>query len=149
MKLEKKKQKVVDLNTKLVIIEHLDEGHNIKATIDKFSVFKGTIQAVKENKDLILKEAESNHSLSKARIVKQNNVNVILWKWFATTRTKGYLINRPILQGKTKQIASKLGIKGGDFSASEGWLHKWKQHNNVQSYKINKEFGNVDLERAK
>jgi len=30
------------------------------------------------------------------------------------------------LQGKAKQITSKLGIKGGDFSTSEGWLHKWK-----------------------
>jgi len=43
MKPEKKKQKVVDLNMKLVIIEHLDEGHNIKATIDKFSISKGII----------------------------------------------------------------------------------------------------------
>jgi transposase len=148
MKPEKKKQKVVDLNMKLAIIEHLDEGHNIRATVDKFSVSKGTIQAAKENRDLILKEVESNCSLSKARIVKQNNVNVILWRWFATARARGYPINGLILQGKAKQIANKLGIKGGDFSTSEGWLHKWKQHNNVRSYKISGEFGNVDLERA-
>jgi len=148
MKLEKKKQKVVDLNTKLAIIEHLDEGHNIKATVDKFNISKGTIQAAKENRDLILKEVESNRSLSKARIVKQNNINVILWRWFAIACARGYPINRPILQGKVKQIANKLRIKGGDFLASEGWLHKWKQHNNVRLYKISREFGNVDLERA-
>jgi len=139
---------VVDLNTKLAIIEHLDEGHSIRATVDKFNVSKGTIQATKENKDLILKEAESNRSLSKARIVKQNNVNVILWRWFVTPCTRGYPISGPILQGKAKQIVNKLGIKGGDFSTSEGWLHKWKQHNNVRLYKISGEFGNIDLERA-
>jgi hypothetical protein len=52
------------------------------------------------------------------------------------------------LQGKAKQIASELRVEGGDFSASEGWLQKWKQHNNVRSYKISGEFGNVNLERV-
>jgi transposase len=43
MEPKKKKGKVVDLNTKLTIVKHLDEGHSIKATVDKFSVSKGTI----------------------------------------------------------------------------------------------------------
>jgi hypothetical protein len=106
---------------KLAIVKHLDEGHSIKAIVDKFNVSKGTIQAAKENRDLILKEAESNRSLSKARIVKQNDVNLILWRWFATAHARGYLISGPILQGKA-QTTSELGVKGGGFSASEGWL---------------------------
>jgi hypothetical protein len=65
-------------------------------------------------------------SLSKARIVKQNNINVILWRWFVIARVRGYMISEPILQGKVKQIASELGVEGGDFSASKGWLQKWK-----------------------
>jgi transposase len=70
MEPKKKKRNVVDLNMKLAIVKHLDEGHSIRATADKFNVSKGTIQASKENRDLILKEAESNRSLSKARIIK-------------------------------------------------------------------------------
>jgi transposase len=70
MEPKKKKRKVVDLNMKLAIVKHLYEGHSIRATADKFNVSKGTIQASKENRDLILKEAESNRSLSKARIIK-------------------------------------------------------------------------------
>jgi transposase len=70
MEPKKKKQKVVDLNTKLAIVKHLDEGHSIRATADKFNVSKGTVHVAKENKDLILKEVEINRSLSKARIVK-------------------------------------------------------------------------------
>jgi hypothetical protein len=41
-----------------------------------------------------------------------------------------------------------LGVEGGDFLVSKGWLQKWKQRNNVQSYKIHGESGNVNLERA-
>jgi len=98
---------------------------------------------------LILKEVENNRSLSKATIVKQSDVNVILWTWFATAHARGYPISGPILQGKAKQIASELGVEGGDFSTSEGWRQKWKQCNNVRLYKIKGEFGNVDLECAK
>jgi len=97
MEPEKKKWKVVDLNTKLAIVKHLDEGHNIRATVDKFNVSKGTVQIAKENKNLILKEAKNNHSLLKTRIIKQNDVNVILWKWFAIAHAKGYPISGPIL----------------------------------------------------
>jgi hypothetical protein len=80
MELEKK-QKVVDLNRKLAIFKHFDEGHNIRAIANKFIVSKGTVHATKENRNLILKEAKNNRSLSKIRIVKQSNVNVILWRW--------------------------------------------------------------------
>jgi len=83
---------VVDLNTKLAIIKHLDEGHNIRAIVDKFSVSKGTVQAAEENKDLILKEAKNNRSLSKTKIVKHSDVNIISWRWFIVARVKGYLI---------------------------------------------------------
>jgi hypothetical protein len=40
-------------------------------------------------------------------------------------------MSRPILQGKAKQIASELGVEGGDFLALEECLQKWKQHSNV------------------
>jgi transposase len=70
MEFKKKKRKVVDLNIKLAIIKHLDEGHSIRVTADKFNVSKRTVHAAKENKYLILKEAQNNHSLSKSRIVK-------------------------------------------------------------------------------
>ncbi len=94
----------MDLNTKLTIVKHLDEGHNIRATANKFSVSKGTVQATKENKDFILKEVESNRSLSKARIVKQSDINVILWRWFAIARARGY----PIMDQSCRGRPSKL-----------------------------------------
>jgi len=53
MELEKKKRKVVDMNTKLAIVKHLDEGHSIRTIVDKFSVSKGTVQAAHGNRDLI------------------------------------------------------------------------------------------------
>ena len=148
MQREQKKRKVVDISTKLAIVKHLDQGNSIRSTAEKFGVSKGTVQAAKASRDGLLQEAESNRSLSKARIVKQSDINVILWRWFYTARARGYPISGPILQEKAKQIAGELGIEATDFTASEGWLQKWKQRNNVRSYKVSGESGHVDLERA-
>ncbi|KAH6571547.1 hypothetical protein BASA50_003476 [Batrachochytrium salamandrivorans] len=103
---EKKKRKLVDLSTKLAILKHLDDGHSIRATADKSELSKGTVQSAKYNRETLLKEAESNWSLSKARIVQQSDINVILWRWFSTERSRGYPISCPILQGKANQIAT-------------------------------------------
>ena len=65
----------------------------------------------------------------------------------SAARARGYPISGPILQEKAKQIADCLGV-ANQFSASEGWLQKWKQRNNVRSYKVCGESGNVDLEAA-
>ncbi|KAH6586789.1 hypothetical protein BASA50_000154 [Batrachochytrium salamandrivorans] len=79
---EKKKRKLVDLSTKLAILKYLDDGHSIRVTADKFKLSKGTVQSAKHNTETLLKKAESNRSLSKARIVQQSGINVILWRWF-------------------------------------------------------------------
>ncbi|KAH6592193.1 hypothetical protein BASA50_008186 [Batrachochytrium salamandrivorans] len=99
---EKKKQKLVDLSTKLAILKYLDDDHSIRATADKFKLSKGTVQSAKQNRETLLKEAESNRSLSKARIVQQSDINVILWRWFLTARSRGYPISSPHYSGKSQ-----------------------------------------------
>ncbi|KAH6583653.1 hypothetical protein BASA61_007879 [Batrachochytrium salamandrivorans] len=145
---EKKKRKLVDLSTKLAIFKHLNDGHSIRATADKSKLSKGAIQSAKQNTETLLKKAESNRSLSKARIVQQSDINVILWRWFSTERSRGYSISCPILQEKANQIATQIGAVSVTFQPQKGWLQKWKQRNNVRSYKINGESGNVDLAGA-
>ena len=43
-------------------------------------------------------------------------------------------------------MASRLGMQ--EFKASQGWLDKSKQRNNVRCYAISGDLGNVDLETA-
>ncbi|KAH6563753.1 hypothetical protein BASA60_010603 [Batrachochytrium salamandrivorans] len=81
---EKKKRKLVDLSTKLAILKYLDDNHIIRVTADKFKLSKGTVQSAKHNTETLLKKAESNRPLSKARMVQQSDINVILWRWFLT-----------------------------------------------------------------
>ncbi|KAH6569098.1 hypothetical protein BASA60_008356 [Batrachochytrium salamandrivorans] len=128
VKPEKKKRKLVDLSTKLAILKHLDDVHSIKATADRFKLSKGALfNQPNRNTEILLKEAESNRSLSKARIVQQSDINVVLWRWFLTARSRGYPISGPVSLGK-KASKSQLRLEpmSMNFSASEGWLQKWE-----------------------
>ena len=141
-----KKRKLVPLSTKIDIVKALDSGQSIRAVSTSLGVSKGSVQAAKENRISILAEADSNRSLSKSRIVSQSEVNLVLWRWFALARAHGFPISGPILQEKALSIAERLGIQ--DFRASQGWLDKWKSRNNVKSYAISGESGNIDLVTA-
>ncbi|KAH6574090.1 hypothetical protein BASA61_001084 [Batrachochytrium salamandrivorans] len=99
---EKRKRKLVNLSTKLAILKYLDDNHSIRATADESKLSKGTVQSAKHNKETLLKEAESNRSLSKTRIVQQSDINAILWRWFSTARSCGYSISGSHSSGKSQ-----------------------------------------------
>ncbi|KAH6570130.1 hypothetical protein BASA60_007896 [Batrachochytrium salamandrivorans] len=112
---EKKKRKLVDLSTKLAILKHLDDNYGIRATADKFKLSKGTAQSAKHNRETLLKEAESNRSLSKARIAQQSDINVVFgesgnadlagaeqWKSSLTTIFTGYDLRNVFNMDETK-----------------------------------------------
>lgn len=65
-----KKRKFVNVKTKLSIFKHLDEGYNIQATATKFNLLKVTVQAAKQNIELLFKKGKSN-----------------LWEWMASTKS--------------------------------------------------------------
>ena len=140
------KRKFVTFNTKLDIVSALDEGKSIRVVASEIGVSKGTVQAVKKNRLTILAEAESNRSLTRGRIVVQSTLNILIWRWFALARMHGFPISGPILQARALELSGKLGIS--NFKASEGWLDKWKKRNNVRSYIISGESGNIDLVTA-
>jgi len=140
-----KKRNCSDLNKKIQIIKMLYKGVSIRETALKLNVTKGVVQNAKNRRDVILIEAESGRSLKKTRIVKQSDINTILWRWFKTARGRGYPISGPILQEMAKKIANELGSNTQNFVASEGWLQKWKNRNNVKTYAVCGESGTNNL----
>ena len=141
-----KKRKLVSLSTKLDILQGIDAGESIRAVAERLGVSKGTVQAAKKSRQSIEVEADSNRSLSKGRQAVQSNSNILLWRWFSQARQQGFAISEPVLEGKALEVASRLGMQ--EFKASQGWLDKWKQRNNVRCYAISGDSGNVDLETA-
>lgn len=57
-------------------------------------------------------------------------VNDFLWLWFQQERRRGTPLSGPILKEKALLLHSKIE-DGGQFSASEGWLTRWKKRHGV------------------
>ena len=74
---------------------------------------KGTVQKALEKKEIIMAELESGMSLKITKIIKQSDVNIILWRWFANARSLGYPISGPVLHKEALKIAKKLVLKTG------------------------------------
>ena len=54
----------------------------------------------------------------------------------------GFCYSGPVLQEKAKEYAAALGIN--DFSASDGWLHRFKKRNHIDFRNVSGEEGSVE-----
>ncbi|XP_057308185.1 tigger transposable element-derived protein 2-like [Hydractinia symbiolongicarpus] len=74
-----------------------------------------------------LKELEKE---KKIRDGKFSEVDLVVFKWFVSQRSKNIPIDGTILKEKAKSYAQELGVE--DSKASDGWLGKWKKSISMQ-----------------
>ena len=83
------------------------------------------------------------------RVKKQSDINILTYRWFVMARNLGYPLSGPILKVKALEIAKKLNICEGSFSASDGWLQRFKVKNNIKHYAVSGESRSCDMNAVK
>ena len=83
-----------------------------------------------KSKDIILKELEINESSSGKK--RENprkflRINEYLWKWYMLCRQSNVPVSGLMLQEEALIISERLGGNSVGFTASNGWLIKWKK----------------------
>ena len=74
-----------------------------------------------------------NYSLKKkGKSGEYQDINNAVWRYFCMTREAIVPVSGPMIQEKALQIASKLNV--AEFTASNGWLEKWKNRHNVKLF---------------
>lgn len=79
-----------------------------------------------------------------------SEIDKMCFDWFAKARSQNIPISGPIVKAKAIEIAVKLGVT--NFSASDGWLNRWRIRNNVAFKCISGEAADVrqeDVEQFK
>ena len=56
-------------------------------------------------------------------------------------------VSGPMIQEEALQIALKLNVTG--FTASNGWLEKWKTRHNFKQFLVTEEDGEINAEMSK
>lgn len=123
---------------------HPNEGYRKLA--EKFGVGRTQVQKILKEREAILAHYKSNVQTSKKRLrsAKYSDVNEALWEWYTLCRESNIPVDRKMLQEEALLIAEKLGISG--FTASNGWLQRFKKHYNLQKMATSGEDGDVSKE---
>ena len=113
-------------------IKHIDVNKERKQSCQKlaemFNIGKTAVANIIKNEESIRKKYEEfKRDLKKKRKCQFNEINEILYEWFKKYCAVNIYPDGPMLKEevmKIKKCSDKVEFK--NFTASNGWLEKWK-----------------------
>ncbi|XP_066257537.1 jerky protein homolog-like [Euwallacea similis] len=139
MEQNKRKKIVVLIEEKLKAIRRIEAGETIKVVARDYGVGEVTVGDWKRNCTKIEKwcinQASSSSGRKSMKTGDYERVNEALFMWFNQQRSKGMSLSGPILQQKALMI-SRHFLEIDQFTASSGWLDRWKKRYGVRQLTV-------------
>ncbi|XP_070571291.1 tigger transposable element-derived protein 2-like [Ptychodera flava] len=132
----KRKRHVLDLDTKLSIIDRLESGESATKLSREFGVGKSTITDIKKSKAKLrdfASKMDTDVGL-KRKIMKTANDETLeksVFTWFTQERSRGTPIAGQIITEKAKWFDEQLHGEQSQFKASIAWLKNFKQRQDI------------------
>jgi hypothetical protein len=142
--LESSKQKTVKKRTsltiekKMEIIRRSEAGENSKDLAAEFSVGRTTISDILKRKYKFFKfismNADKNENLKRRRTLRRTVHKVLeenLIEWYNQLRDSGAYVSGPMIASRAQELHKELGYTD-TFTASNGWLDRFKVRNGIK-----------------
>lgn len=131
------------LHEKSLVIEELNNGQGVTYLAKKYGVAKSTICKIKQKKNMISEAVrDTNIRPGKRRTLKSSEFPKMekqLYDWFLSQREKNGIVSGEIIKQEAKQIHSQIKENDKQFTASEGWLQRFKKRFGIRFLKSAKE----------
>ncbi|XP_014276200.1 jerky protein homolog-like [Halyomorpha halys] len=125
----KRKRVVIAIEQKIDAVYRLENGEPLKKVAD-LNVGTSTVSEWKKNKNDLIKFASktacSTIQRKTMRKFENEELNEAVFLWFMQQREKGIPLTGPLIQEKAKVLALQFGESSKPFTASSGWLDRWK-----------------------
>lgn len=140
------KRKALSVKQKLKIIKELNKGRKKLDVAREFQIAPSTVTEIIKNSKLYLRKEENDENLSvkKLRRCQFQQINGAVLQFFKDSRGRGVPLTGKILKAKAKLLAEEMSIV--NFTASEGWLHKFKRKHRISFKSICGESADVSEE---
>ena len=142
------KKRMLTLKEKMEIVNVIDkEKLSTRAIASRFHIGKTQATLIAKNKEDIRRLWQSGvNEQQKRSFCKTEGLNIdkACFEWFVSARNRRIPISGGLVKEKAKEIAQKFGYQ--KFSASDGWLQKWRKRNNVSFKCISGEAADVNQE---
>lgn len=135
-----KKLNVLTLQQKADILERIKKGASVTTLAKQYNVAKSSICNFKKNENVILKRVLNTYSgPGKRKTLKKSEfpkMEKCLYRWFVRMRNKNWPVSGMMLKEKAKQLHFKLNDSKTTFTASSGWLMRFKKRYGIRLLKI-------------
>lgn len=151
----KRKRVVISLQEKLKAVRRLDNGELLKNIAKDLGVGVSTVAEWRKNREKLEKWCSVLSSPTPARKSMKRGeyekVDDSLFLWFTQNRERGIPISGTILKQKAVSLSEELPVIEApeSFSASDGWLDRWKKRHGVRQLKVCGEKLSADVSAAK
>ncbi|BFG05028.1 major centromere autoantigen B [Drosophila madeirensis] len=98
----------------------------------RFNIGKTQAAEILKNKgkiDARLKSGVNAHLKRNCLSEQSPHIDELCYSWFTRARSENIRLSEQLVRTKAKEIAEHLGHEG--FSASGGWLQKWRRRHNI------------------
>ncbi|XP_050300101.1 tigger transposable element-derived protein 4-like [Anthonomus grandis grandis] len=137
---------VKTLKEKVDVIEIFNKDKlSVRDLAKRFGIGKTQAADIIKNKDVLLSKFHSNINVNEKRSFlreESRNIDRQCYEWFIRARSKNIPLSGTIVKTKAKEIADGLGYR--TFSASEGWLQKFRTRHNIAFRTISGEAASVN-----
>uniref|UniRef100_A0A6A7FQA5 Tigger transposable element-derived protein 7 n=2 Tax=Hirondellea gigas TaxID=1518452 RepID=A0A6A7FQA5_9CRUS len=138
------KRKAFDFDVQMKVLYALRAGQDPDAIMQHYNIDRSTFYEIQADKKKIegclnrLSGGGGGEDSSQSKRLKvtsslDDKVEVATYKWYLQMKGKGVQVQGADIQKAAETIADHLGK--GDFKASTGWLHKFRDEHDLESNK--------------
>ena len=97
----------------------------------KYGVPKNTLSTWVKSKEKLFVALEKGNNVKRQKLGTRDHetLDTAVFKWFLSLRSQNVPLSGAIIQEKASQYAKELSVD--NVKASDGWLRRWKERNNV------------------
>ena len=109
----------------------MEKGESNKDVAAKYNVHKNTFSTWVKNKEKFFDALKKGTNVKRQKLKSGNHelVDQAIFNWFLNMRSQNVPLSASIIQEKAVIFAQELNTE--KFQASDDWLRRWKEKNNI------------------
>ncbi|KAJ8945532.1 hypothetical protein NQ318_020377 [Aromia moschata] len=138
----KRKRNILTISQKMEILKQFEKNKSSVAALAKtYNIGKQTVRDIVKKKAKLqsfVAKADSANAISDRKSLKGSTFRGLddaMTRWFLQKRSEGVPISGPMCSRQAQKFHEQLKIKG-NFSASSGWLHRFKKRHGIRQVAI-------------
>ena len=142
----KQKYTYKTLREKCLGLKDLEKGESNNDVAAKCNVPKNTLSTWVMNKEKLFDALKKETNVKRQKLKSSNHelVDQAIFNWFLNMRSQNVPLSASMIQEKAVIFAKELNTE--NFQASDGWLRRWKERNNISFKTVSGESKSVTPE---